>query len=411
MKFRLALFVFCFALVLQAQMEMNVDQLAQFLRSELAMKQSTDKQIAAYLKKVHLNEKLTDKTIEDLEAQGAGPKTVDALHALRDESAKLKPPSHDATYSPETAPDNSLKGGPATVTLGAKPATIPPPNSVRQQEILDAIKQYALTYTENLPNFICLQVTRHYIDPNAGDNYRIIGTVNAQLGYNQGQEHYRVISVNGKLQDANVSMNDVGAKIGGASSTGEFGSLMRGIFSPSSEAQFDWSKWGTLRGKRVAVFHYFIDSGHSDKYIVYNNDQQIITAYEGLIYADENTGAVARIVFQAVNIPKSFPVSEAYERLDYDDVEINGQPYICPLKALLTMTAGRDKTKNDIEFRMYRKFGTNSEIKYGDIVNSEPIPDSKTQEQPASASAPTQPKKTGGSDPFSLPTPPPPPPK
>ncbi len=263
-------------------MEMNVDQLAQFLRSELALKQSTDKQIAAYLKKVHLNEKLTDKTIEDLEAQGAGPKTVDALHALRDESAKLKPPSHDATYSPETAPDNSLKSGPATVTLGAKPAAIPPPNSVRQQEILDAIKQYALTYTENLPNFICLQVTRHYIDPNGGDSYRIIGTVNAQLGYNQGQEHYRVISVDGKLQDANVSMNDVGSKIGGASSTGEFGSLMRGIFSPSSEAQFDWSKWGTLRGKRVAVFHYFIDSGHSDKYIIYNNDQQIITAYEGL---------------------------------------------------------------------------------------------------------------------------------
>ncbi len=94
-----------------------------------------------------------------------------------------------------------------------------------------------------------------------------------------------------------------------------------------------------------------------------------------------------------MNIPKSFPVSEAYERLDYDDVEINGQSYICPLKALLTMTAGRDKTKNDIEFRMYRKFGTNSEIKYGDIIDSEPIPDSKTQEQPADASTPTQPKQ------------------
>lgn len=215
-------------------------------------------------------------------------------------------------------------------------------------------------------------------------------------------------------------MNDVGAKTGGASSTGEFGSLMRGIFSPEGQAQFDWDHWGTLRGKRVAVFHYFIDSGHSDKYITYNNEQQIITAYEGRVYADEYTGAVARITFNAVNIPKSFPVSEAQEILDYDDVDISGHSYICPLKAQLKMTAGRDKTKNDIEFRLYRKFGTEFEIKYGDIVdNATPLPDSKTQEQPATASAPSQakpahaaaPKPSSGSDPWTLPTPPPPPPQ
>src|ERR1035441_8354271 len=87
MQWRLTLLVFSIALAVQAQMRMSVDQLAQFVRSELALKQSTDKQLAAYVKKIQLNEKLTDKTIEDLEAQGAGPKTVDALHALRDESA------------------------------------------------------------------------------------------------------------------------------------------------------------------------------------------------------------------------------------------------------------------------------------------------------------------------------------
>ena len=65
MKFRLSLLVLCCAIALQAQMDMNVDQLAQFIRSELALKQHTDKQIAVYLKKVHLSEKLPDKTIED----------------------------------------------------------------------------------------------------------------------------------------------------------------------------------------------------------------------------------------------------------------------------------------------------------------------------------------------------------
>src|SRR5947209_2368904 len=157
MKYRLALLVFCCGFALQAQMEMNVDQLAQFVRSELALKQSTDKQIAAYLKKIHLTEKLTDKTIEDLSAQGAGPKTLEALKQMETQAAALKPPSHDSTYSPATAPDASPRSATPSVSIGVR-STIPPPDSVRQREILDQITQYALTYTQNLPNFMCLQV-------------------------------------------------------------------------------------------------------------------------------------------------------------------------------------------------------------------------------------------------------------
>src|SRR5436305_11059442 len=86
-------------LALEGQMQMNVQQLADFVRSELALKQHTDKQLAAYLKKMQLTEKLTDKTITDLEAQGAGPRTVQALQELRDRTASLKPPTQDPTYS------------------------------------------------------------------------------------------------------------------------------------------------------------------------------------------------------------------------------------------------------------------------------------------------------------------------
>jgi hypothetical protein len=417
MKFRLTPLVFCCALSLQAQMEMNVDQLAQFIRSELALKQHTDKQIAAYLKKVHLNEKLTDKTILDLEAQGAGPKTAEALQQLRDESAKLKTPNHEPTYSPETAPDNSTKSGGPSVSVGVH-QTIPPPNSVRQQEVLDEIKQYAMTYTQNLPNFICLQVTRRYVDINLSDNYHLIDTINAQLSYNEGQEHYNVVSVNGKLM--NVGMYDVTSKVGGTVSTGEFGSLLKSVFDPKSQSEFNWDHWATLRGKRMAVFNYFIDSGHSDWRITYENDMQIITAYKGLIYADENTGIVSRVTFEAVNIPKSFPVSETREVLDYDDVTINGKTYLAPLKAVVRMKAGTQKTRNDIEFRLYRKYGTESNITYGDMTQAPPpLPENQIQEQPAAVSTPGQskpaqaaaPKGATSSDPWTLPTPPPPPPQ
>jgi hypothetical protein len=412
MKFRLSALLFSCLLALQAQMQMNVQQLADFVRSELALKQHTDKQLAAYLKKVQLTEKLTDKTIIDLEAQGAGPRTIESLQELKDHTASLKSPNHDPTYSPTTAPD-ATPGGQNSVTLRPK-QTIPPPDSVRQQQILDEIKQYALTYTENLPNFICLQVTRRFVDLNLSDHYRLIDTVNAQLSYTEGKENYRLVSINNHY--TNTSME----QLGGAVSVGEFGSLMKGIFDSKSEAEFGWDHWGTLRGKRMAAFNYFIDSGHSTYSIEYQREQRIITAYRGLIYADPDTGAIFRITFVAVDIPSSFPVKEAAETLDYDDVDISGQPYICPLKADLRMRAGRERTKNEIEFRLYRRFGTESNIVY-DAQAPAPLSDTQTQEQPASASPPapaptkaaasSKAKSTSTSDPWTLPTPPPPPPQ
>ncbi len=408
MMFRAGLIV-CFAALTWAQTQMNVSQLADFIRSELALHQHSDKEVAAYVKKLQLSEKLTDKTIIDLQAQGAGQKTVDALKVLRDQTANMKPPPHDATYSPATVQEPAAAAGPANMTLSSKAAPIPPPDSVTQQKILDAMKEYALNYTQNLPNFVCVEVTRQAVDPNAGENYRSLGTILAKVSYNEGQEHYNVYSVNGKLTDS--TMDKVNG--GGARSTGEFGSMMREIFDPKTQAEFNWERWGTLRGRRMAVFSYSIDSGHSNYSISYgsqSDEQRIITAYNGLVYADPSTGEITRIQFVAVNIPRSFPVRDTTEILDYDLADISGQQYVVPYSAKLLMHAGRESAKNEIEFRNYRKYGTNSSIKYDVEVDPKslpPLPDSTTKEQPAEASKPPAPSN----NPFSLPTAPPPPPR
>ncbi len=289
--------------------------------------------------------------------------------------------------------------------------TIPPPDSVRQREILDSIRQYALNYTQNLPNFVCAQVTRRWVQPAQGpgsDIFHSIPEIMAKVSYNEGQEKYQVYSVGGRYTEGN--MNSVAG--GGAVSSGEFGSLLREIFEPKSEAEFHWDHWGKLRGRRMAVFHYNIDSAHSDWSIQYSTDphdeQRIITAYQGLVYADENTGEVTRVQFEAVNIPKSFPVTATTEILDYDLVDINGQKYMCPFLARLFMTSADGRTKNEIEFRDYRRFGTESDIKFGDVVAPPPPSAERTEEQPAVKDLP---RPTSSSDPFSLPTVPGPPPK
>lgn len=422
MKFRLSLLLLCLGLLLYSQTQMNLQELADFVRSELAMKRSTDKQLAAEIRKLDLTEKLTDKVIIDLQAQGAGPKTVEALKELRDKTKDLKPTHNDVTSSPATAPDPLLNGGPATASVSTQSApVIPPPDSVRYEHILDSVKQYALNYTANLPNFICVEVTNRFVDPRSVDNYRSVGRILARVRYKEGQESYEVYSVNGKLQDVN-SMTDVGG--GGALSTGEFASLLHSIFDPSSEASFSWEKWATLRTRRMAVFSYSIDSAHSSYHLTYGGEkgaqQQIITAYSGSIYADPETGEVTRIKFNAVDIPRTFPIKGTSETLDYDLVDISGNKFVLPLAAKLWMKAEDGESKNDIEFRAYRKFGTESDIKYDMDEASTPLPKSKTEEAPASVAPPkpapvqTQPAQTQpakSTNPWELPTPPPPPPQ
>ena len=69
------------------------------------------------------------------------------------------------------------------------------------------------------------------------------------------------------------------------------------------------------------------------------------------------------------------------------------------------MKSDDGESKNDIEFRAYRKFGTSSDIKYDMDEASKPLPPSKTEEKPAT---PAPPKST---NPFDLPAAPPPPPQ
>ena len=47
--------------------------------------------------------------------------------------------------------------------------------------------------------------------------------------------------------------------------------------------------------------------------------------------------------------------------LDYDYQEISGHTFLLPLKAQVIMAADDYMTRNDEEFRLYRKYSTSAE--------------------------------------------------
>jgi hypothetical protein len=168
-------------------------------------------------------------------------------------------------------------------------------------------------------------------------------------------------------------------KVGGATSTGEFGSMMREIFDRNTEATFQWEKWATLRGRRMYVFTYHVDQPHSQWWLIYEDKDRIKPAYHGLIYVDRDSGMVSRITLEAENLPSSFPISAGSNMLDYDVAKVGETEYVLPLRAEMRMRQGKVLTKNEVEFRLYRRFSAEASITF---ETPEPLPADKTTEQP-----------------------------
>lgn len=366
MRFRLLAAFFAVCLVAMGQ-TMSVEKLILFLRNAYSDRDRkySDQEIARFLAKVKLTDKLEDRAIEDLQGEfKIGSQTMAKLQALRDQSQALTE---------------------AKIVPVEKPRPIPPPSSEDQAAALDDVRNYALAYSKNLPDFICTEVTRRYgaLPPGTrgwgapGDppRWQAIDTVTKRLSYFDQQEEYKTILHN------STPVSDNTKSVGGSESFGDFGSMLREIFEPATEARFEWDHWGTLRGQRMMEFGFHVRQERSQYSIVVDGNRRIIAAYHGTVAVDPTTHAVMRLVVVAENIPPDFPVKSTEDVLDYDYQEISGQTFLLPLKATMTANLGDQWSKNDKEFRIYRKYSADAVIKYDTNVDTPaPLDESKTRE-------------------------------
>ena len=222
------------------------------------------------------------RDVEDLQGRGAGVRTLQALRKLSEDSA-------------------GLPAAPPPQVVAAPPVT-PPPSQDEQTAILGAMREYALSYTKNLPNYVCVQTTRRRIEPTERGYLPQGDEVQELLSFVDGKESYKVEMVNGKSQP-----NLKHEQLGGVVTSGEFGSMLFNIFDPASGAEFHWDHWATLRGKLMYVFAYSVPK--SSGYSMYHGEskREYTSAYQGLVYADVQTKIVMRIKMETAGIPADFP--------------------------------------------------------------------------------------------------------
>jgi hypothetical protein len=238
----------------------------------------------------------------------------------------------------------------------------PTPSSAELDDLLQSMHRYAAQYVTNLPNFLCVQVTRQLEAGVKSEHWHKGDTLIYKLSFNHGSERRSLDLVNGKPADPTKRHWRTPLV-----TEGEFGLLLSRVLGPRGEAWFTWRGWETLRGKRVAVFDYSVDKEHSSLSLSLGDLVKAFVPYHGSVFADPATGAVWRITDAATEIPLSLMTREISTTIDYNDTSIGDKSYLLPVEAVVLLLLDRKKVRNEIEFQDYRKFEADSSITFGTV--------------------------------------------
>ena len=230
---------------------------------------------------------------------------------------------------------------------------------LEQLPLLEQARYHALDFVEELPNFTVTQVVRRYARPRGNPKWALQDTLEVELSYSGDKgEKFKMLSVNG------VRTRTTYEQMGGSTSTGEFGSMLGGLFAPQSQADFKEVKSELFQGHKTVVFDFKVRTPNSRSQIADKaSGREIISGYQGSVWIDTESKRVLRLELSHDDIPSGFPVTMAENAVEYDWVTIAAKRYLMPVRAEMLLGGERGGyTRNVIEMRNYHKFEADVKI-------------------------------------------------
>ena len=231
-------------------------------------------------------------------------------------------------------------------------------------ELIEKVRNKALSYTDSLPNFICRQTTKRYVHTlGRGRGWLQTNSYLAELSFYNKIEQYKLLSING--QPTSKVPKDKKDRQG---STGEFGSALKGLFDPSTSGTFYPEGSEKINNIKTLRIRFHVAKKTSKRFISYNR-HTIITGYRGQCWIHPQNYQVVRLKKEAIDIPKPFPVRRFNMTLDYALTKIEQDKHWLPKKAEVWLShriasgiSRQVNTRTSIQFRSYRKFSTGVKI-------------------------------------------------
>lgn len=268
----------------------------------------------------------------------------------------------------------------------ANPAASVRPNEAEAAATLESARGATRAALGAMPDFVVRQlITRAYAFGTTQNWHRMDNlTVGVSYRESEGGERYKLLATNG-VPTGTADARERGSyeQDSGASSTGEFVSMLRELFSDAAKAEFKAVDTDTIRKRRALIYEYEVKLDNSQQMLSFRakgSEAQVTrVGSRGRVWVDRETSRVLRLENVATEIPAGFPITAAVNTIDYDWVTIAERKFLLPVGANVELTTTlRDgrvyQNRNEIRFRNYQRFGAEVKIVEEDDFPVEPPP-------------------------------------
>lgn len=246
----------------------------------------------------------------------------------------------------------------------------------------------SIDYDSTLPNFICDEGVNRMMSNATPPKWKKEDRVDVEVMYVDRKEDYRNVRINGKALKPGARPEDTGSW-----SRGDWGTVLVDVLHPATDAEFKKRGKDKIAGIDCEVYDFTVEKANSHWQVQYTT--MIKPAYKGAIWVDPITARVLRIEMQGRRLPQTYELDAVELMIEYGWVTIKGEKYLLPTKSE-NLSCWRYTTRcsmNEIEFKNYRRFSTESsisttesEINFGDKDPAKP-------EAPKLPEAPAKKKK------------------
>ena len=204
-----------------------------------------------------------------------------------------------------------------------------------QAAALEAVCEFALSLRWKLPNVICDQerTESHERRPLSGIQRK---TITAKLRYEDGQEQYSQITVDGKPARPGMLRSS------GTWSEGEYATSLRTFFLPQTAAEFKFAKQDVLHSTEVFVFDFKVERKNNLLWFLEAPGVATFPGYRGRLWINQSTFHIVRWERKTADVEAHFPIQRVSTVVDYHDITLaDGTIFVLPVRAENDRLPGR----------------------------------------------------------------------
>jgi hypothetical protein len=255
-----------------------------------------------------------------------------------------------------------------------------------QDKALAAIREYALNYTKNLPDFTCIRMTQQSTAfknqvryRSGGSSHPWINIVEEELTVSGKREIYRTLKVDNDIPEnlAKPPPDQIFRRI----SVREFGWSLDRIFGAETGTRFHWSRSSKLRGRSVTVFSFDVPRAHGAQVYDRLAKQDLLVGYQGLVYADVQSDTVLRVEIRSSDFPPESELTGMELTFDYKAVKLAEREFVLPYRFSMDLHSRiypgmhylAEESSVTADYQKYRVYSAQSAVVFGEANSQDDV--------------------------------------